>query len=186
MKPRITYSNVAATLALFLALGGTAVAARHYLITSTSQVKPSVLSQLRGRSGPAGPAGPGGPQGPAGPAGPVALGKIIRVEGPNVVVIPQQLGVSHAVCPSGYRVVSGGYAAVLPDFASVYFDADEAATNSWTAEVSNDNGEGRISIIAAIAYCAPGGQAVTASARSSGAHRHAADVAAERALLARR
>jgi hypothetical protein len=185
MKPRITYANVAASLALFFALGGTAIAAKHYLITSTNQIKPSVLSQLRGRTGAAGSQGPGGPQGPAGPAGPVALGKIIRVEGPNVSVPTRQLAASHAVCPSGYRVISGGYSTVLPEGATVYFDAEETGTNSWTAAVANFN-ELQASEVAALAYCAPGGQAVTASARSWGAHRYAAATAAERALLARR
>src|SRR5438876_402905 len=37
-----------AVVALFIALGGTASAA-HFLITSTSQIKPSVLKKLRGK-----------------------------------------------------------------------------------------------------------------------------------------
>jgi hypothetical protein len=40
-----------------------------YVITSTSQIKPSVLKALEG-SGPAGPQGPIGPTGPQGPQGP--------------------------------------------------------------------------------------------------------------------
>ena len=37
-------STFVAVLALCVALGGTAVATTHYLITSTSQIKPQVLS----------------------------------------------------------------------------------------------------------------------------------------------
>jgi|SRR5580693_3135564 hypothetical protein len=75
-RKRLSYANVAMTLALVFAMTGGAYAAQHYVITSTKQVKPSVLAQLRGKTGPAGPAGatgpagPGGPQGPAGAAGP--------------------------------------------------------------------------------------------------------------------
>jgi hypothetical protein len=59
----MTYANVAATLALIFSMGGGALAASHYLITSTSQIKPSVRAQLRGTRGPMGPAGPQGPRG---------------------------------------------------------------------------------------------------------------------------
>ena len=48
---RPSASSVIASLALFFALGGTAIAAKHYLITSTSQIKPSVLKQLHGQEG---------------------------------------------------------------------------------------------------------------------------------------
>jgi hypothetical protein len=67
-----TVSGILAAIALFLALGGSAVAANHYLITKTSQIKPSVLSQLKGRDGANGANGASvvpGPQGPAGPQG---------------------------------------------------------------------------------------------------------------------
>jgi hypothetical protein len=72
---RPSLNTIIASLALFFALGGTAIAAQHYLITSTSQIKPSVLAKLKGNAGhngapgPQGPAGPSGSQGPAGPAG---------------------------------------------------------------------------------------------------------------------
>jgi hypothetical protein len=42
---------IVALVALVIALGGTAIAASHYIITSTSQIKPSVLKELLGRPG---------------------------------------------------------------------------------------------------------------------------------------
>jgi len=45
---------IIALAALFLAFGGGAVAANHYLITSTKQIKPSVLKALKGAKGPRG------------------------------------------------------------------------------------------------------------------------------------
>ncbi|HLW93799.1 MAG TPA: hypothetical protein VKS25_00325 [Solirubrobacteraceae bacterium] len=67
---RSRYANVVATLALFLALaGGTAYAARHYLIHSIHQIKPAVVRELRGNRGPSGPRGLRGSRGLTGPAG---------------------------------------------------------------------------------------------------------------------
>jgi hypothetical protein len=60
---------VVALIALFVALGGTGIAARHYLITSTSQIKPSVLAKLKGKTGPPGREGPQGKEGAVGKAG---------------------------------------------------------------------------------------------------------------------
>jgi Collagen triple helix repeat (20 copies) len=85
IRRRLTYANVALTLALVFAMSGGAFAAGHYLITSTKQISPKVLKALRGSVGangaqgavgPAGPAGPAGPQGPVGANGaPGAPGK---------------------------------------------------------------------------------------------------------------
>jgi hypothetical protein len=62
-------ATVLSSLALFFTFGGTAIAARHYLITSTSQIKPSVLHRLHGAVGARGAAGPQGTPGSQGPAG---------------------------------------------------------------------------------------------------------------------
>ena len=63
-----------AILALFFALGGSAIAAKRYLITSPKQIKPSVLTKLRGRPAKAGAKGVDGPQGSTGPAGANGVG----------------------------------------------------------------------------------------------------------------
>ncbi len=73
IRARLTYANVAATLALVLAMSGGALAANHYLINSTKQINPKVLKKLhgaRGRRGAIGPNGVLGPQGVTGPLGP--------------------------------------------------------------------------------------------------------------------
>src|SRR5205085_396816 len=81
MRKRFSYANILATLALFFAMTGGALAAKHYLLNSTKQINPKVLKSLRGRSGPRGLEGvrgkegaPGkegvGREGPTGPEGP--------------------------------------------------------------------------------------------------------------------
>ena len=70
IRKRITYTNVALTLALVFAMSGGAYAAGRYVITSTKQISPKVLKSLQGKAGKAGASGAAGSQGPAGPAGP--------------------------------------------------------------------------------------------------------------------
>jgi len=71
VRRRLGYPHVASTLALVVALGGgTAWAAtHHWRITSTSQIKPSVLAKLHGKRGPAGTAGVAGTNGTNGTQG---------------------------------------------------------------------------------------------------------------------
>lgn len=56
-------------VALFFSLTGAGIAASHYLITSVSQIKPSVRAALRGKVGPQGLAGPQGTAGDSGSQG---------------------------------------------------------------------------------------------------------------------
>jgi len=77
----MTYANVAATLALVFAMGGSAVAASHYLITSKKQISPKVVRELSGKQGVAGPAGASGAQGASGPQGPAGAQGLTGEEG---------------------------------------------------------------------------------------------------------
>jgi hypothetical protein len=69
IRKRFTYTNVAMTLALVFAMTGGAYAAGKYLITSTKQIKPSVLKSLKGNAGHAGVPGANGAAGPQGAGG---------------------------------------------------------------------------------------------------------------------
>ena len=170
-------STVIALVALFLSLGGSAIAAKHYLITSTSQIKPSVLRQLRGTGGPQGATGPSGPQGAAGPqgttgaqggpgsqgpAGPTNLSALTTILGPSVSVPTGKVGSSVATCPTGSHAVSGG------GFGSVSgIDVTEMSSDhqSWIVEIANTTGI--TETVEAEAYCATAGEAVAARTNAS-------------------
>ncbi|HXD53372.1 MAG TPA: hypothetical protein VN618_01330 [Solirubrobacteraceae bacterium] len=80
MRKRLTYANVAATLALVFAMSGGALAANSYLISSTKQISPKVLKKLKGARGRTGARGANGAAGaPGAPGAPGGAGK----EGPR-------------------------------------------------------------------------------------------------------
>ncbi len=149
------------------------MAARHYLITSTSQIKPSVLKALQGAAGSVGPTGPAGstgsvgPQGPAGtvgpvgpqgPAGPTNLSSLTIVTGESKSVPRESVGTSVATCPAGSHVVSGGG---YNGLAFLVASGMESSHQSWLVVAANET---PISThLEAVAYCAVTGQAVAAS-----------------------
>ena len=112
---------VVACLALFVASTGTSIAASHYLITSTKQIKPSVIKALKGAKGPRGQSviGSIGPQGPKGATGATGAAGAIGAQGPGGVVMT--------------GVFSGeGTSAILAN-SSVYVFVDNTTTVTTTA-----------------------------------------------------
>jgi hypothetical protein len=106
---------VVACLALFVASTGTSIAANHYLITSTKQIKPNVLSKLKGAKGPKGAKGTRGATGAVGATG--AAGAA-GAQGPSGVV-------TTGVFNGGIAPLAGG--------SSVYVFAGPTATVTTTA-----------------------------------------------------
>lgn len=103
---------------------------------------------VAGAVGPQGPAGPQGATGPAGPQGPAGVSgyEIVRVSAPvspaGVNAGGQVSGI--ALCPTGKRVISGGFEALYTQFmaasglvASASFPYTE---NSWKVTMRNPSG----------------------------------------------
>ncbi len=105
LRKHFTYANVLMTFALVFAMTGGAYAAKKYIITSTSQIKPSVLASLKGKTGPPGPAGPAGAAGTQGPAGSNgkdgAAGKDGSPGTNGTSVTSVKLSVGNATCTDG-------------------------------------------------------------------------------------
>jgi hypothetical protein len=114
-RRRFNYASVTATLALVFAMSGGALAASHYVITSTKQLSPKVLKALkgnkgsRGATGKEGPPGKPGPQGKEGKAGAPSDGYGISKPNPTGAAIP--LGSSYTTVASE-TVPAGNYYAV--------------------------------------------------------------------------
>jgi hypothetical protein len=195
MRKRITYANVAATLALVLSMSGGALAASHYLINSTKQISPKVLKKLKGNVGPAGLQGKEGPQGKEGVTGkegkegkqgipgPVNLAKLEKVAGPfeaPVFVLFFDIASSHAECAKGSHAISGGFEVTEHQIVTALISEaseSEGKLTGWTVTGLFKELKGGVK---AVAYCAKEGNAVQASAPRSAQRRtsHRALVAA--------
>lgn len=96
LRGNLTYANVMATIAVFMVLGGSAVAATHLPGNSvgTKQLKkgavtPGKLSAKtrQALAGPAGPVGPAGPKGDRGPRGPEGQQGVAGATGNEPLVV---------------------------------------------------------------------------------------------------
>ncbi|HEX3911362.1 MAG TPA: collagen-like protein [Solirubrobacteraceae bacterium] len=155
MRRHLNYANVVATLALVFAMSGGAIAAKHYLVNSTSQINPKVLKKLKagagkpgargaagssgapGEKGTIGSVGPAGSAGKAGDRGPEGL------EGPEGEEGPSGIGPAFATFHDGeievtsteeskstvvatLNVPAGDYAI----FGKLYVSSNKAGTTS--------------------------------------------------------
>jgi hypothetical protein len=149
---QLTYANVVSTLALFLVLAGaSAYAASHYLITRTSQIKPSVLRTLRGRTGPAGAAGAAGAAGPAGPTGPAGISNYTVASSSPFANPNGAQDVGNANCPSGENALGGG-AFGTAVATGQYITTSEPANSgtSWLVAMSNTTGSAQTFTVYAV------------------------------------
>ena len=133
---------VIAIVALFAALGGTAVGAK---VLGKKQVKNIANTQANNvfsqRSG---------------TLTRVQVSRLIPAGGIDTVT---------ATCPPGQGVVSGG-AIFISGGGEIFIDDTEGSRNSWV--VGGDNFDQPISAeVRAIAYCTPSGKAVTASSAAN-------------------
>ncbi len=169
----LTYANVTATLALFVALSGSAYAAiklpansvgtpqlRDKAVTSPKVLDGSLLAadfkagQLpAGQRGPAGPAGPAGPQGPSGTAGGLSGLEVIYAASVGGAFTVKS---SEAHCPSGKKVTGGGSVIAGKTNATVTVSAPGAVPNptSWYVEATEPSASGEDWTLYAYAVCA--------------------------------
>jgi hypothetical protein len=147
VRNHLSYANVTATLALFVALSGSAYAAiklpansvgtaqiQNKAVTSPKVLDGSLLAadfkagQLP--AGQQGPAGPAGPQGPSGAAGGVSGLEVIYAASIGGVFTVKS---SEAHCPPGKKVTGGGSVIVGETNARVTVSAPGAVPNptSW-------------------------------------------------------
>lgn len=164
-----------ALVALAVALGGTATAARTLIggsdiasgaikarhlapgAVTGAKLAPGAVSL--GKMSPSarpvtvaslpGPQGQAGPAGPAGAAGGFDPNKLTPVEGPDVYVPTGTVGSATADCPPGQRATGGGF------FSSVSFPAASVpGASSWGVVVWNDSGIG-VTVNAYVVCAAP-------------------------------
>ncbi|WP_445149794.1 hypothetical protein [Baekduia sp. Peel2402] len=173
VRTRLSYSNVTATLALFVALSGSAYAAiklppdsvgpvqlRDNAVSSPKVQNGSLLaSDFKAGQLPAGPKGPAGSTGPAGPAGP--QGPAGGLNGLEVIYAASVGGAftvksAEAHCPPGKKVTGGGHVISGETNARAVVSAPGAVPNptSWYVQAVEPAATGIGWTLYAYAVCA--------------------------------
>lgn len=117
LRGRLTYANVMATIAVFIALGGASYAAfkvpknsvgpkqlRKNAVTSAKVKDGSLMSADFGQD-----QLPAGPMGKVGPPGPPGVATVITRYGPETEFSTGHSGISYAACKPGENVTGGGF-----------------------------------------------------------------------------
>jgi hypothetical protein len=184
MRKYWVMSVVAATVGV-LAVAGGAFAASEYIITSTHQIKPSVLRQMKGNRGPRGFTGAQGLQGTQGPAGAAGVVPQIKVVHSEALTLqPGQTSYDvdpnnfQATCPAGYVAMGAGFNGPFPPTGG-FVEPFGNFVGGFFANTSSVP----IGFVQLEATCGavPGG-AVIASARTAQAQYHARLVQAQARL----
>ena len=154
-RSSLTYANVMATVAVFLVLGGSAVAATQLSRNSvgTNQLKPrsvttgrlsrSAINFLRSQVGPQGPRGKTGAKGATGARGPQGVPglsgySVVAASVPASTTSPKDVT---ARCPAGTRVLGGGVAA-NGDALDVFVTSSAASGAAWSGSAARAPGSG--------------------------------------------
>lgn len=166
LRRNLSYANVTATLALLFAMSGGALAAKHYVIDSTSQVNPKVLKKLKGapgKNGAVGPQGASGPQGPAGTNGKDGTNGSNGTNGTNGAtkvtvrtatgpeVKEKELSTAAVDCQPGEHMTGGGVDVTNTGFVVVLENYPNGG-NQWVATVKNTATGAPTLLVAAKAY----------------------------------
>ena len=162
VQKRLTFANVTAMIALFIALGGTSYAALTLPRNSvgaaqlragsvrSSEVRDRSLRvrdftrdarrALQGERGPAGPPGPPGPAGAGGEGGAAPLA--LTHETAAGTVAAGEVGSRTATCPPGRRVTGGGARVDTASDTSVRESYPNINNTAWTVRMGNDDPPG--------------------------------------------
>jgi len=125
-------ATLIAILALFVALGGTAIAANRYVITRPDQIKPSVMRALAAASG--------------------GSDKSV-ITRPVTVAAGTASPVVVARCLKGEHIISGGDAVALAPGA--YVAVDTPTAGGWVVQVNAERST-QASTVQAVALCGVG------------------------------
>ena len=138
LKP--TPSMIVASVALIVAIGGSATAASGLIggsqIKNGTITKAKLTPSLRRQIGVHALPGIPGPAGPSGPAGGFDPAKVTYVLGPTTVMNPGDVVTVQAICPAGTKAIGGGYLAVAGLVSTVAIPDG----SGWQAIVGNDTG----------------------------------------------